>query len=87
MTYTIPNEYEQAIDQAVAAGAFASPEQAVRHAFNLLISEQTLEPDLDFVAKDHDLWMTELRAWSANHPAVEHVVHDRREDIYDGRGL
>ena len=40
MTLDVPAEYEEIIRQAVASGAFSSPEEAVRHALELLQHEQ-----------------------------------------------
>lgn len=39
MTLSIPTEYEAIIHEAVASGAFASPEEAVKHALSLLAEE------------------------------------------------
>lgn len=40
MTLDVPAEFEEIIRNAVASGAFASPEDAVRHALRLLEQEQ-----------------------------------------------
>ncbi len=40
MTIDIPSDYEDILRQAVASGAYANPEAALRHALELFAAEQ-----------------------------------------------
>ena len=40
MTLDVPSEYEDILRQAVASGAFANEEEALRHALQLLANQQ-----------------------------------------------
>ena len=40
MTLDVPSDYEDILHNAVASGAFPSPEAALRHALDLLAAEQ-----------------------------------------------
>ncbi len=52
MTIDIPSDYEDILRQAVASGAYAKPEDALRHALELFAAEQSKAP----VAKKLDRW-------------------------------
>ena len=43
MSIDIPSDYADIIQQAVASGAYASPEAALRHALDLFAAEQAKE--------------------------------------------
>lgn len=81
MKLTIPDEYQNILLEAVATGAFATPEDALKHALDLLVVENSsafsairAEPTLDWAARFH--------AWADSHPASEHFVDCSREGVY-----
>jgi Arc/MetJ-type ribon-helix-helix transcriptional regulator len=86
MTLNVPREYESLLSEAVASGAFADPESALRHALELLADEQHEWPK-PRPSEDSSSWAARFRAWAASHPRIEHFVDDSRESIYEGRGL
>jgi len=78
----IPRQYQSIIEQAVASGAFATPEEALRHALELLATEQNLPaPDTSPVHRRANL-SARFRKWAESHPPANHVVDDSRESIY-----
>jgi hypothetical protein len=56
--------------------------------------EQLAEQDAREISSSQDLrsgvpkgqWVAELRTWAASHRAIEKIVDDSRETIYEGRG-
>ncbi|RCS54871.1 hypothetical protein DTL42_07100 [Bremerella cremea] len=83
MTLDVPSEYEAVIQQAVANGAFGSPEEALRHALKLLAIEQSeSQRAKPKSAPEHEQWGKQFRAWADGHQPVGHFVDDSRESIY-----
>lgn len=80
MTLDVPSEYEAVIQQAVASGAFANPEAALRHALDLLAVEQSVSEAI--VEKRRQKLSDKFREWVDSHPPVNHFVDDSRESIY-----
>ncbi|MEX0791587.1 MAG: hypothetical protein WD045_00520 [Pirellulaceae bacterium] len=77
----IPRQYQSIIEQAVASGAFATPEEALRHALELLATEQSIPaPGAPPVNHRADL-SARFRKWAESHPPANHIVDDSRESI------
>ena len=56
MTIDIPNDYEDILRQAVASGAFANPEDALRRALELFAAEQSDAPAENNEQQKHNRW-------------------------------
>lgn len=83
MTFTIPGEFEQVINQAVAAGAFPTPEDALRHGLGLLAEKQNQHHHASTESPQiHETWMSEPRAWSAAHPPLLNTLSLIVEEIF-----
>lgn len=86
MTLNIPDEYRSILHDAVASGAFGSPEEALSHALTLLAAEQ-----VDAARHNGDAskqpWAAEFRSWAESHTPRKASVDFDRESIYEGRGL
>ncbi|TWT35224.1 hypothetical protein KOR34_01120 [Posidoniimonas corsicana] len=85
MTYCIPPEYEHVLSDSVARGGFASPDEALRHALELLAAEQGRPTPVG----NHrpDAWAASFRRWAEGHPSGDHHVDADRQSIYDDRGV
>lgn len=84
MTLDIPSQYEAILQDAVSSGAFASKEEALKHALDLLAVEQ--RAPVQKTKLSHQDWMKKVREWSESHGDVSHFIDDSRESIYEGRG-
>ena len=85
MTFDVPHEYEQVINQLVASGAFTSSDEALHHALGLL-ADDLQTPVSHSVNEDPQQWSERFRRWAAAHPANDHFVDASRDGIYEGRG-
>ncbi|UUO08544.1 hypothetical protein M4951_09530 [Blastopirellula sp. J2-11] len=81
MSLNIPSQYETILQDAVASGAFASPEDALRHALELLTIEQKASSrSADALHREDQA--DQFRVWAESHSPVSHFVDDSRESIY-----
>jgi Arc/MetJ-type ribon-helix-helix transcriptional regulator len=78
----IPRQYQSIIEQAVASGAFATPEEALRHALELLAKEQSIPGPATPRASRRSNLSARFRQWAESHPPANHFVDDSRESIY-----
>ncbi|MEX0793177.1 MAG: hypothetical protein WD045_08575 [Pirellulaceae bacterium] len=78
----IPSQYHAILEQAVASGAFPSAEEALRHALELLATEQRLTSSSVVAANPPSDRSRRFRNWAESHPPAKHSVDDRRESIY-----
>jgi Arc/MetJ-type ribon-helix-helix transcriptional regulator len=90
MTLNVPSEYHDILQNAVASGAFSDPNSALRHALELLASEQSKaageEVDSrESVDLEQDDWEQRLRSFAARHKTTGYLVDDSRESIYPDR--
>ncbi|QDV13886.1 hypothetical protein CA51_37770 [Rosistilla oblonga] len=84
MTLNIPSEYAHVLDEAVASGAFASTDEAIRHALSLLAAEHHIV-DGEPPTEDDEQWAARFEAWAESHTPSKHFVDCSRDSIYDGR--
>jgi len=90
MTLNVPSEYHDILQNAVASGAFSDSDSALRHALELLASEQAnaVLPDRESngnVELEQGDWQQRLRAFAARHKPTGYPVDDSRESIYPDR--
>ncbi len=78
----IPRQYQSIIDQAVASGAFATPEEALQHALELLAKEQRIPNGATSPENRRLNLSARFRQWAESHPPSNHFVDDSRESIY-----
>ncbi|MCC9631849.1 hypothetical protein LOC68_25925 [Blastopirellula sp. JC732] len=65
------------MQNAVASGAFASQEDALKHALELLAVEQQAPAQSGSADR-----AARFRAWAEGHSPANHFVDDSRESIY-----
>lgn len=86
MSLSIPAEYEAMIREAVASGEFATPEEAVKHALELLTQERQAKkaiPQAPRLSKEErQKRLRLLEEWINTREPAGHFVDDSRESIY-----
>lgn len=87
MTINIPHEYRSLLNEAVASGAYASHEEALKHALTLLAAERLVEPERLPGSSEAQEWNSRFRDWAFSHSKLGHFVDASRDGIYEGRGL
>lgn len=87
MTTNVSAENERFIQQAIAEGRFASRDEAINQAVQLLRADgDTVRAHPPDEARSADEWIHSLRNWAASHRPVNHPVDFDRESIYSNRG-
>ena len=87
MTTNVSPENERFIQQAIADGRFASRDEAINQAVQLLRGERNDNGhDIVVHSKSTEEWIADLRNWAASHRPVTHSVDFDRGAIYSGRG-
>lgn len=86
MTTNVSKENERFIQQAITEGRFASRDEAINQAVQLLRDEAENSGDRDVHSESADDWIADLRQWAAGHRQVGHPVDFDRDAIYAGRG-
>lgn len=84
MDVEIPKEYEGLISQAVHRGLFASRNEVLRAALDLL-SKNYLDDQLVQAASDDDQWLSRFDAFVARHQPTGMPLDDSRDSIYQDR--
>lgn len=82
MTLSLPSEYEAIVKDLVDRGAFASPEEAVKHALDLLAAEQQRNKQIERSREERRKRAKRFRQWAESNPPAGHFVDDSRESIY-----
>lgn len=87
MTLLIPAEYEAILQEAVASGAFATPEEALQRALKLLAEENEEKKANNPVTprlseEERQKRLKNFEKWLATRKPAGHFVDDSRESIY-----
>ena len=86
MISNVSADNERFIAQVIADGRFASREAAIDRAVTLLREDLETNGRRDENAPSAEEWISQLRAWAANHRRVGRPVDFDRGSIYAGRG-
>ena len=74
MTFNLPSEYADILNNAVASGAFASPADALRHALELFAAELPIDDE-----------QTKLDRWNQrNQTSIEQSNQGLSKPLNDG---
>ena len=81
MNLELPSDIENLLSQRAAQSGMTAQQFAL-----LALQEKIAEEEVVVAQEDHSTWITQLRAWSNDHPRGTHFVDDSRESIYGDRG-
>lgn len=85
MQIELPDDIQQIANKAVADGEYTSVAEFIAAAVRAIANTSLGDRDENAIIDDE--WERRFRDWAASHSAIEHVVDDSRESIYEGRGL